>query len=90
MKNCLLVSLLMISFLKERIGMLLVILFMIYWQNSVLLMEILLDCNGVGWKDNRKRFIGDFVSDFVLKRKNTEDISHFIYDLLVLLMIVFF
>ena len=53
-------------------------------------MEILLDCNGVGWKDNRKMFIGDFVSDFVLKRKNKEDISHFIHDLLVLLMIVFF
>ena len=43
-------------------------------------MEILLDCNGVCWKENENMFIGDFVNGFILKRKN---ISHFIHDLLV-------
>ena len=46
-------------------------------------MEILLCCDGVGWRDNEKMFIGEFVNDFIFKRKNRDVISHFIHDLLV-------
>ena len=58
------------------------------------LVEILLDCDGVGWKENDNMFIGDFANDSILKRKNIsqfiQDINHFIHILLVLLMIAFF